>query len=75
LNLGEQSGKKLVNLKYKELQGQQRKFIYKYIPGMMSMDNSATASNSFDGLRSEMLSDIGVEVRLLNNHGVLAANA
>jgi len=76
LNLGSQMGKKLVNLKYRELEGQQRKFIYKYIDGMMSMDTGATrAANSFDGLRSEMLSQIGVEVRLLNNHGVLAANA
>lgn len=77
LNMGtEVGGKKLISLKYAELDGQQRKFIYKYEPGMMSIDPSYKyASNGVDGLTGHMLSDIGIELRCLNQHGALYANS
>lgn len=73
LNLGSERGKKLISLKYKELNGKQRKFIYKPEEGIMG--DGATASNGKDGTSTHMLSEIGVEVRNLNQHGALYANA
>lgn len=72
LNLGSQRGNKLISLKYKELEGQQRKFMYKYEDGMMG--DSAKVANGKDGVATHMLSDIAVCVRNLNQHGALYAN-
>jgi hypothetical protein len=72
LNLGTQNGKKLISMKYKELDGLQRKFIYKYQLGMMG--DSPDIATTVDGLSTHMLSDIGVEVRALNQHALLYAN-
>jgi len=72
LNLGSQRGKKLISLKYKELDGQQRKFIYKYEDGMMG--DTAKVANGNDGVATHMLSELAPEVRALNQHGALFAN-
>ena len=69
LNLGSQRGNKLISLKYKELDGQQRKFMYKYEDGMMG--DAAKVANGKDGVATHMLSDIAVCVRNLNQHGAL----
>lgn len=78
LDLGtDSSGKNLITLKYKELAGQQRKLIHAYETGMMSPEGTAggQVSNGIDGFTVHLLSDIGVEVRNTNWHGILRANA
>lgn len=77
LDMGTDStGKKLLSLKYKELDGYSRKFIHKVEAGMMSPsgDNGFVASG-FDGFRIHYLSEIGIEVRLANRMGILRANS
>jgi hypothetical protein len=71
------AGQKLIKLRYKSHGGVQRKFVHKVIPGMMEFSSSGAeggfASNSFDGVEVQLLSDIGVEFRLPNRHGILRA--
>ena len=74
LDMGsDDSGKKLITMKYKELDGKQRKLIHAYETGMMSPEGTpgGHVSNGKDGFKVNYLSEIGVEVRLLNRHGVL----
>ena len=74
LNMGTgKDGEKLVSLKYKELDGQQRKFMYKKENGMAG-DTSNVASG-VDGLSGHMLSEIMPELRVLTMHGSLRANS
>lgn len=78
LDMGtDQAGKKLLSLKYKELDGIQRKFIHKVIAGMHSPngDSSGFAANSFDGFEIQLLSQIGIEFRLPNRSGILKATS
>lgn len=80
LDMGTDSGgRNLITLKYKAHNGAQRKFIHKIIPGMMTFDGSGEeggfAANSFDGLEVQLLSEIGLELRLPNRHGILRANS
>ncbi len=80
LDLGnDSSGNRLIKMKYKAHNGAQRKFIHKVIPGMMTFDGSGTeggfAANSFDGVEVQLLSEIGLELRLANRHGILRANS
>jgi hypothetical protein len=80
LDMGsDSSGRKLFTLKYKALNGAQRKFIHKIIPSMMTFDGSGEdggfAANSFDGVEVQLLSEIGLELRLPNRHGILRANS
>lgn len=80
LDLGtDSSGNRLIKLKYKAHNGAQRKFIHKVIPGMMVFDgngeNGGFAANSFDGVEVQLLSEIGLELRLPNRMGVLRANS
>lgn len=78
LDLGTDStGKKLITLKYKELDGNSRKFIHRYEVGMMSPagDNGGFVSSGFDGFRIHYLSEIGIEIRLANRMGILRANS
>jgi len=72
LNMGTQRGQKYISMKYKELEGLQRKFIYKTEPGMMG--DGPQASNGRDGLAGHMLREICPEVRVLPSHGILAQN-
>lgn len=72
LNMGTQRGQKYISMKYRELEGYQRKFIYKTEPGMMG--SGPQVSNGLDGLAGHMLSDIAPEVRVLPSHGILAQN-
>lgn len=74
LDMGtDDSGKKLITMKYKELDGKQRKLIHAYETGMMSPEGTqgGQVSNGKDGFRVNLLSDIGVETRCLNRHGFL----
>jgi hypothetical protein len=80
LDMGsDDSGRRLITLKYKAHGGAQRKFIHKILPGMMTFDGSGQeggfASNSFDGVEVQLLSEIGVELRLPNRMGILRANS
>lgn len=70
------TGRNLITMKYKALDGQSRKFIQKINPGMMSPNGSeGIATSGFDGFEIYMLSHIGVEVRLPNRMGILRANS
>ena len=74
LNMGSGTeGEKLVSLKYKELNGQQRKFIYKKENGLAG--NTDNVANGTDALSGHMLSEIMPELRNLNMHGTLRANS
>lgn len=73
LNMGSERGKKLISLKYKELQGKQRKFILKTEDGMMG--DGAKVANGKDGVTTHLLSEMSVEFRNKNQHGLLFANA
>lgn len=78
LDLGSDStGKSLITLKYKELDGQSRKFIYGYVPGMMNPKgaNGGEIPNGDDKFSIHMLSEIGVEFRLANRSGILRATS
>ena len=71
LDMGADSaGNKLVTMKHRELNGENRKFIHKIIPGMHQGSNGY-ASNSFDGFGIEYLSEVGVEVRVPGRHGFM----
>lgn len=80
LDMGKDSaGQSLIKLKYKAHGGIQRKFVHKVIPGMMEFDSTGAdggfAANSFDGVEVQVLSEIGLELRLANRHGILRANS
>lgn len=78
LDMGtDNAGQKLFKLKYKAHGGVQRKLIHTVIPGMQTFDgaNSGFAANSFDGVEVQLLSEIGLEMRLANRHGILRANS
>lgn len=71
LDMGADSaGNKLVTMKHRELNGENRKFIHKIIPGM-HQGNNGIASNSFDGFQIEYLSEVGVEIRVPGRHGFM----
>lgn len=71
LDMGSDSaGNKLVTMKHRELNGENRKFIHKIIPGMHQGSNGL-AANSFDGFQIEYLSEVGVEVRVPGRHGFM----
>ncbi len=79
LDMGKDSaGQSLIKLKYKAHGGIQRKFVHKVIPGMMEFDSTGAeggfAANSFDGVEIQLLSEIGLEMRLANRHGILRAS-
>lgn len=80
LDMGTDSaGQRLIKLKYKSHNGIQRKFVHKVIPGMMEFNSTGSeggfAANSFDGVEVQLLSEIGLELRLANRHGILRANS
>lgn len=80
LDMGvDNNGRGLIKLKYKQHGGIQRKFIHKVIPGMMTADGAGAdggfAANSFDGVEIQLLSEIGLELRLPNRMGILKANS
>jgi hypothetical protein len=69
INLGQQKSEDLISLVYKELAGEQRKFIYKVKNGMPGdTQNVATGDDFYE---SFMLSHIGTVTRALNQHGVM----
>jgi len=79
LDMGTDSaGQRLIKLKYKAHGGVQRKFVHVVIPGMMKFEgdnDGGFAANSFDGVEIQVLSEIGLELRLANRHGILRANS
>ncbi len=71
LDMGSDSaGNKLVTMKHRELNGENRKFIHKIIPGMHQGSNGL-AANAFDGFQIEYLSEVGVEIRVPGRHGFM----
>lgn len=62
------TGKRKITTKYLALGDENRKMKVKTINGMTGKD--AYASNDTDGLTVAMLSEIGVEVRNSNHHGI-----
>lgn len=80
LDLGtDAGGTRLIKLKYKANGQVQRKFVHKIIPGMIDFNGTGPdggiAANSFDGVEVQLLSEIGIELRLANRFGVLRANS
>jgi hypothetical protein len=78
LDLGtDQAGKKLISLKYKNHNGNSRKFIHAYEVGMMNPvgPNGGLVSNGKDSFVIHYLSECGVEVRLANRIGILRATS
>jgi hypothetical protein len=79
LDLGDtENGEPLIQTMYRELGGEQRKFIHKVIPGMhggASADNGGIASNSFDGFEVQIEAEIGWKMLLENQSGALIPNA
>ena len=71
------SGKKLISLKYKEHDGQSRKFIHAYEVGMMNPSgvNGGMVANGKDSFKIHYLCEVGVEVRLSNRLGLLRATS
>lgn len=66
LDLGDtENGEPHIKLRYKEHDGEQRKFIHKVIPGMHGTgdDNGGIAANSFDGFEVQVLAECGVEFK------------
>lgn len=73
MNMGSDSaGESYVSLKYKELNGMQRKFIYKKEVGMTGTGDFV--ANGLDGQSGHMLSETAPQLKVLNMHGVLYAN-
>lgn len=78
LDMGTDStGQKLISLKHKEHMGQSRKYIHAYEVGMMNPNgqNGGNVANGDDAFQIHYLSEIGLEVRLPNRMGILAANS
>lgn len=78
LDLGrDDSGRRLINLKYKQLGNINRKYIYKIVKGMIDFEGSTDgfASNTNDSIEVSVLSEIGVEFRNANRCGILRANS
>lgn len=78
LDLGtDAGGTRLLKLKYKANGDVQRKFVHKIIPGMIDFNGTGPdggiAANSFDGVEVQLLSEIGLELRLPNRFGILRA--
>jgi hypothetical protein len=73
LDMGsDNTGKSLITLKHKELNGRSRKFVHSYINGMVSADGNfgGEVATSEDAFSIQLLSEIGVEVRLPNRLGI-----
>jgi hypothetical protein len=78
LDLGsDEAGRKLINMKHKELDGVSRKFIHAWEPGMVSPTGvvGGQVANGDDSFKVHYLSEIGIEVRLANRMGILKATS
>lgn len=71
------NGRSLITKKYKSLGGISRKFIHKYVNGMVDISGSSygQASNGDDKFTGHLLAHIGIEVRLPNRLGILRAGS
>jgi hypothetical protein len=59
---------------YRELAGEQRKFIHKVIPGMHG-GSDGIASNSFDGFEVQVEAELGFRLIQPSLHAALVPNA
>lgn len=78
LDMGNDStGNKLISLKYKELNGQSRKFIHAYETGIMSPEGASGGhvSNLDDKFKGRILSELTVEFRLPNRSAILRSTS
>lgn len=78
LDLGtDNTGNKLIKLRYKALDGYSRKFVQRLEVGMMNPASSEAeggmVASGFDGFKVHLLSEIGIEVRLANRMGIMRA--
>jgi len=76
LDMGtDDKGKKLISLKYKELNGSSRKFIHAYEDGLMSADgnNGGKVANGGDYFSVHYLCEIGLECRIPERMGIIRA--
>ena len=66
-------GQPLISLKYKELNGQSRKFIHGYETGMMSPEgtNGGHVSNGDDSFSVHYICEVGPEVHLANRMAII----
>lgn len=71
------NGRSLITKKFKELNGMSRKFIHKYVNGLVDVNGSTTgqAANGDDKFTGHFLAHIGLEVRLPNRLGILRAGS
>ena len=67
----------MISLKYKEHQGQSRKFIHAYETGMMSPEggNGGHVSNLDDKFSVRLLCELTVEFRLANRSAILRSTS
>lgn len=79
LDLGDtDNGEPLISCMYRELAGEQRKFIHKVLPGMHgggSSDTGGIASNSFDGFEVQVEAEVGWKFMLPNQSAALVPNS
>jgi hypothetical protein len=78
LDMGaDDKGKKLISLKYKELNGSSRKFIHGVVNGLVSPDgnNGGNVANGGDYFSIHYLCEMGLECRLPNRMGIIRATS
>lgn len=76
LDMGtDDKGKKLISLKYKELNGSSRKFIHGYVDGMVSADgqNGGKVAHGGDYFSINYLCEMGLECRVPERLGSIRA--
>lgn len=76
VDMGTDNGRSLITLKYKELGGVSRKFIHAYEKGLISPNGvGGEVSNGKDAFKIHYFTECGLEVRLPNRLGILAATS
>lgn len=73
LDMGSENGRNIL-MKYMEKDGIQSKLIHSVVPGTVNpFGGASVSSNLFDGVQTQVLSEVGLEFKLPNRCGVLKA--
>lgn len=78
LDMGiDSAGERLIKLKHKEHDGVSRKFVHRHEIGMVgpSGNQGGLVANGDDAFKVHLLSQIGVQLKWANRHGILRANS
>lgn len=77
LDMGvDSAGERLIKLKHKEHDGVSRKFVHKHEIGMVGPSGQGgLVANGDDAFKVHLLSQIGVQLKWANRHGILRANS